>query len=369
MAKIELKNIKKKFWRGVAVKDFSLEINDQEFCVLAGPSGCGKTTVLRIIAGLTNPTEGQIIIDGEDVTKYQPKNRDIAMVFQNFALYPHMKVYDNLAFGLKMRKYPKELIETRVKEAAEILDITPLLEKLPRELSGGEKQRVAVGRAIVRKPKLFLFDEPFSNLDEKLRIKMRYELKNIHNTLKTTILYVTHDQIEAMTLGEKICVMKEGTAIQAAAPMGIYSHPANLFVAGFFGFPPMNLVKVKVLKENNMLFAAGTPGSALKLKLPENIMEKAGAYEGKELVLGARAEDIILRNSYSKKIDGNTVAANVELVEPMGPESHLHINAGKNTFIMRTKQESPVKMFENIEVVFDMDKIHLFDPETELAIC
>ena len=365
MAKIEIKNIKKKYWKTLAVKDFSLDINDQEFCVLTGPSGCGKTTILRIIAGLTGATEGQVIIDGKDVSDDQPKDRDIAMVFQNYALYPHMDVYGNMAFGLTMRKMSKDEIATRVKEAAEILNISKLLEKKPKELSGGEKQRVALGRAIVRKPKLFLFDEPLSNLDEKLRVQMRAELKKIHDKLKATMLYVTHDQIEAMTLGDRICIMKDGIAQQAAAPMDLYGHPANKFVAGFFGFPPMPLVEIKVLKDKGKFFIdEGT----FKLQVPDTFKNKIGQYEEQVLTFGIRAEDIQLKSDYTGKLENNTATINVDVVEPMGSEIHLYLNTGKNSFVMRTKISSTIKSGHSVEVAFDMEKMHLFDPQTEKSI-
>ncbi|OGS20053.1 MAG: glycerol-3-phosphate ABC transporter ATP-binding protein, partial [Elusimicrobia bacterium RIFOXYA2_FULL_40_6] len=310
-------------------------------------------------------TEGQVIIDGKDVSDDQPKDRDIAMVFQNYALYPHMDVYGNMAFGLTMRKMSKDEIATRVKEAAEILNISKLLEKKPKELSGGEKQRVALGRAIVRKPKLFLFDEPLSNLDEKLRVQMRAELKKIHDKLKATMLYVTHDQIEAMTLGDRICIMKDGIAQQAAAPMDLYGHPANKFVAGFFGFPPMPLVEIKVLKDKGKFFIdEGT----FKLQVPDTFKNKIGQYEEQVLTFGIRAEDIQLKSDYTGKLENNTATINVDVVEPMGSEIHLYLNTGKNSFVMRTKISSTIKSGHSVEVAFDMEKMHLFDPQTEKSI-
>ncbi|MFH0806993.1 MAG: ABC transporter ATP-binding protein [Elusimicrobiota bacterium] len=365
MAKLELKNITKKYGKTTAIKDFSLEINDHEFCVLTGPSGCGKTTILRIIAGLTGASEGQVILEGRDVSKIQPKDRNIAMVFQNYALYPHMNVYENMAFGLMLRKVSATEIDAHIKEAAEILNITNLLKKRTQDLSGGERQRVAVGRALVRDPKLFLLDEPLSNLDEKSRAQMRAEFKKIHDKLKTTMLYVTHDQIEAMTLGDKICVMKDGAAQQSAAPMDLYNHPANKFVAGFFGFPSMPLAKVKVTKENNGVYIdEGT----FKLLIPEPLKNKVGQFEGQSLTFGIRAEDIHVKSDYSGKIEGNTATINVDFIDPMGPETHLHLNTGKNSFVVRTKTSSTLKTGQSVEVAFDLGKMHLFHPVTEKTI-
>src|SRR3989339_2219321 len=291
MAKVILEKIEKRFINNPkpAVAEMSLEINDKEFVVLVGPSGCGKSTTLRMIAGLEEITSGRILIDDKVVNEIPPKDRDVAMVFQNYALYPHMTVYDNMAFGLKIRKYPKDEIKRRVMEAAEILGIQELLERRPKQLSGGQRQRVAVGRAIVRKPKVFLFDEPLSNLDAKLRVQMRTELKKIHERLQSTMIYVTHDQTEAMTMGDKICVMKDGIIQQVAGPIDLYDHPYNKFVGGFIGTPPMNFAEVEVIKRGDIVYVSE---GMFELKMPKEHAERLGSYVGKKVFIGIRPEDI-----------------------------------------------------------------------------
>ncbi|OGS20825.1 MAG: glycerol-3-phosphate ABC transporter ATP-binding protein [Elusimicrobia bacterium RIFOXYA2_FULL_39_19] len=365
MAKVELKNINKKFWKTTALHDFSLEIEDKEFCVLTGPSGCGKTTILRIIAGLTAQNKGELFIDGANMEHIAPKNRDIAMVFQNFALYPHINVYENLAFGLKMRKTPDTEIQLRVKEAADILDIGSLLDKMPRHLSGGEKQRVAVGRAIVRKPKLFLFDEPLSNLDERLRIQMRAEFKKIHFHLGATILYVTHDQTEAMVLGSKICLMKKGAIEQYDKPLELYNHPKNKFIANFFGYPPMNIISANIQQHGSHIYLKNDD---FNLKLPESVNNKLYNCINKDVFFGIRPEDVFLKQDFSKQIDENTAVLPIIFVEPMGSETNLHLSSENKSFIVRVKKTETFEPASNIEIALDMDKIHIFDKTSETAL-
>lgn len=363
MGEVVLKNVVKKYGNTVVVKNMNLEVKDREFTILVGPSGCGKTTTLRMIAGLEEITEGEIYIDGKLVNNLPPKERDIAMVFQNYALYPHMKVYDNIAFGLKIRGYSKNEIQQRVHEAAEILGISHLLNKYPRELSGGQRQRVAVGRAIVRKPKVFLFDEPLSNLDAKLRVQMRAELKKLHERLRTTIIYVTHDQIEAMTMGSKICVMKDGIIQQIDSPINLYDYPKNKFVAGFIGTPPMNFIDVNVTQEGDEIyFDAGT----FKLKALQKYNNKLNNYVNKKLILGIRPEHIYDKFFYNSSVQkGSTATFTVSLVEPMGSETYLHLISGKNNIVLKADPHNTVAPNQMIEVVFNLEKIHLFDPETE----
>ncbi|MCS7152170.1 MAG: sn-glycerol-3-phosphate ABC transporter ATP-binding protein UgpC [Endomicrobia bacterium] len=366
MAEVILENVTKKYGNVVAVKNVNLDIKDKEFCVLVGPSGCGKTTTLRMIAGLEEISEGKIYIDGKVVNNLHPKDRDIAMVFQNYALYPHMKVYDNMAFGLRIRGYSKKEIDMRVQEAAEILGIKHLLNRYPKELSGGQRQRVAVGRAIVRKPKVFLFDEPLSNLDAKLRVQMRAELKKLHERIQTTIIYVTHDQVEAMTLGDKICVMKDGVIQQVDQPINLYDHPKNKFVAGFIGSPPMNFVPVDIKQENSSIYAdEGT----FKLKLPSEFYGKLDTYKGKKMILGIRPEHMYDRLSYSGQIkEGSVAKLMVDFVEQLGSETYLHLTSGKNSFVVKADPHNTAKPNQIVEVVVALDKIHLFDLDTEETI-
>jgi multiple sugar transport system ATP-binding protein len=363
MADVELKSITKVFPPDVhAVRDICLTIPDREFLVLVGPSGCGKSTTLRLVAGLEEVTRGEIFIDGRLVNDVAPKDRDIAMVFQNYALYPHMSAYKNMAFGLKLRKYPRKEIDARVREAAEILGITSLLNRRPKELSGGERQRVAVGRAIVRKPKVFLFDEPLSNLDAKLRVQMRMEISKLHNRLKATIIYVTHDQVEAMTMGSRIAVMKDGVIHQVDDPMNLYQNPSNRFVAGFIGSPPMNFMEGRISKaDGKLLFDEGST----RLEVDPSHHSAVGSCADRSVTFGIRPEDIHIHDGADA---ANVVSSVVEVVEPMGSETYLYLNTGTNSFIARIKTEHQVSVDERIPILFDMKKAHFFDKETEAAV-
>lgn len=366
MSGIILKNVCKSFGDIKIVKDFNLEIPDKEFCILVGPSGCGKTTTLRMVAGLEEITGGEILIDGVKVNDMPPKDRDIAMVFQNYALYPHMTVYNNMAFALKLKGYEKKEIEKRVKEAADILGIGHLLERKPKQLSGGQRQRVAVGRAIVRKPKVFLFDEPLSNLDAKLRVQMRAELKKLHERLQSTMIYVTHDQTEAMTMGDRICVMKDGIIQQVAGPLELYDSPANRFVAGFIGSPPMNFFDVNVLNSgNDILLKEGS----FDIKVPDFIKERVSKYNGQKIVAGIRPEDIfdkLFVNVTHKEV--SSFSATVEVVEPLGSEIYLHFTTGRNIMVAKVDSNNKAKPNQIIELIFDLRKIHLFEAETGATI-
>lgn len=372
MAKVLLKNVSKVF-PGVkkksevvwAVKDFNLEIPDKQFCVLVGPSGCGKTTTLRLIAGLEEISEGEIYIETRLVNDIMPKNRDIAMVFQNYALYPHMNVYKNMAFGLKLRKYPKKEIKQRVEEAADILGIMNLLDRKPKALSGGQRQRVAVGRTIVRKPKVFLFDEPLSNLDAKLRVQMRTELKRIHDRLQATMIYVTHDQTEAMTMGDIIVVMKDGVIQQVADPITLYDKPVNKFVAGFIGSPPMNFLPSRVSQKDNGIYLEE---EGFNVKVPDNLADKLKDYVDKEAVFGVRPEDIRNKLTAKDPLPDSTVEAIVEVVEPMGSEIFLHLRVGENRLLARVDAHDRSKVSDKVEMVFRMHRIHVFDKDTEKVI-
>jgi multiple sugar transport system ATP-binding protein len=366
MANVILRRVTKKINGHLIVSDVSLEIPDREFCVLVGPSGCGKSTTLRMIAGLEEVTSGEIWIGDKLVNGVPPKDRDIAMVFQNYALYPHMTAYENMAFGLKLRGYKKNEIDIRVRESAEILNLTHLLERKPKELSGGQRQRVAVGRAIVRKPKVFLFDEPLSNLDAKLRVQMRTELSKLHDRLQTTMIYVTHDQVEAMTMGDRICVMKDGMIVQVDRPLEIYNKPATKFVAGFIGSPPMNFMDVRVVrKAGHVRLDEGK----FVLDLLPSMEETMAPYLGKVVTLGVRPEDI-----YDKVFAGNiatagrSTLATVEVVEPMGSEVLVYLNTGKNTLVARVEPQSEAKVNQEIEILFNLEKIRLFDKDTQERI-
>ncbi len=367
MAKVTLKNVVKRYDKGVvAVKGINLDIKDGEFVVLVGPSGCGKSTTLRLIAGLETVTSGEIYIGDRLVNEVPPKDRNIAMVFQNYALYPHMSVFDNMAFGLKLRKYPKEEIKRRVEEAAEILGIKHLLNRKPRELSGGERQRVAVGRAIVRKPLVFLFDEPLSNLDAKLRVTMRTEIKRLHTRLKTTMIYVTHDQTEAMTMGDRICILRAGEIQQFDHPVTVYERPANKFVAGFIGTPPMNFFEGKIIKREDKYYFVG---DGLDLKITEAMYGKLKPYLNKEVIMGIRAEDIhdIGYITFAKQT-GNRAKVICEVVEPMGSDSFVYFTTGERTFVARMRPNLAPSPDSEVEVIFDMSKVHFFDKDTEKTI-
>jgi len=333
--------------------------------VLVGPSGCGKSTTLRMIAGLEEISSGQIYIGDKLVNNVPAKDRDIAMVFQNYALYPHMTVFENMSFGLKLRHIPKNEIIQRVGEAADILGIKRLFNRKPGELSGGERQRVAVGRAIVRKPMVFLFDEPLSNLDAKMRVQMRTEIHKLHIRLQTTIIYVTHDQVEAMTMGDRIAVMKDGILQQLADPIDVYDHPKNKFVAGFIGSPPMNFMLGRIVKkEGRLYFEEGK----IAVKLVEEMYKKMAAYLGKEVFFGIRSEDIYDKLFVSEVPPENIIRVNCEVVEPMGSEVYLYLNTGRHTFIARVGAHDRPKINQDMDVVFDMSKAHFFDTQTEDTI-
>lgn len=369
MAKVTLKGVTKRYGDVVAVKGIDLEIKDKEFLVLVGPSGCGKSTTLRMVAGLEEISDGTVEIGDTVVNDIPPKDRDIAMVFQNYALYPHMDVYNNMAFGLKLRKFPKEEIDRRVKEAAGILGIENLLDRRPKQLSGGQRQRVALGRAIVREPKVFLMDEPLSNLDAKLRVQMRAELSKLHDRLQTTVIYVTHDQTEAMTMGDRIVVLKDGIIQQVDDPLTLYNKPVNMFVAGFIGSPAMNFVNAKVVKEGEDLFV---DGGVFKLKIPASKVQefsKIKNYIGKEIVVGIRPEDISDATVSDFAVTSeNSFTSPVEVVEPMGSEIYLYLTVGKNSVVARVDAGSKAKVGDSLKVAINTNKIHAFDAETEEAI-
>ena len=368
MASLSLKHIYKKYPGGVtAVSDFCLDIKDKEFLILVGPSGCGKSTTLRMIAGLEEITEGELFIGDKLVNDVAPKDRDIAMVFQNYALYPHMTVFDNMAFGLKLRKTPKEEIKRRVEEAARILDISHLLERRPKALSGGQKQRVALGRAIVRNPKVFLLDEPLSNLDAKLRATMRTELTKIHQRVGVTFVYVTHDQVEAMTMATRIVVMKDGIIQQVDTPQSLYDNPVNLFVAGFIGTPQMNFITCTLEKKNGGTYITFGSNS---LKLPD---DKASApelqeYIGKEVVVGIRPECIHDDEEFFKVMPDAIIEADVEVTELMGAEIYLYLSTEDTNLIARVSPRSTTRAGDVCNIAFDMSRIHIFDKETEKCI-
>ena len=367
MASIRLENLSK-IYPGAAAKvvaNVNLEVGDKEFIVLVGPSGCGKSTTLRMIAGLEPVTEGKIWIGDRLVNDVPARDRDIAMVFQNYALYPHMTVFENMAFGLKLRNYPKVEIEKRVHEAAEILNVHKYLNRRPGQLSGGECQRVALGRAIVRKPKVFLFDEPLSNLDARMRVTMRTEIHKLRTRLQTTFIYVTHDQTEAMTMGNRIVIMKNGAIQQCAGPMTIYDKPANKFVAGFIGTPPINLIKGAILhKDRKYYFDEGK----FRVKLMDEMSGFLAPYAGKDVILGVRSEDIYDKLFVSEASADNTVRVTCEVVEPLGSDVYLYLNSGKNTFMARVGAHNRPEVNRDMEVVFDMRKVHFFDPDTETTV-
>ena len=366
MASVLFKHIYKRYPGGVtAVNDFSLEIKDKEFIILVGPSGCGKTTTLRMIAGLEEINKGELYIGDVLANDIPPKDRDIAMVFQSYALYPHMTVYENMAFGLKLRKTPKEEIDKRVHEAARILDIEHLLERKPKALSGGQRQRVALGRAIVREPKVFLMDEPLSNLDAKLRVQMRSEISKLHQRLQTTFIYVTHDQTEALTMGTRIVVMKDGIMQQVDSPQMLYNNPCNTFVAGFIGSPQMNFCDATIIEENG---AYSIQFGSNKLPLSAEKAEKAKEYVGKTVVMGIRPEDLYDDADSLAKFADYIVEADVEVTEMMGAETYLYVIIDGMNFIARVKPDSTAAINTTIKVALDPAKIHLFDKETEKVI-
>ncbi len=365
MAAVSLRKLSKHFGKVIAVEDFNLEIGDGEFVILVGTSGCGKTTTLRMIAGLDEATSGEIYIDDQLMNYLTPSRRDIAMVFQNYALYPHMNVFKNISFGLRLRKYPKEVIEQKVRQAASMLGIEELLERKPRELSGGQRQRVALGRAIVRDPKVFLFDEPLSNLDAKLRVAMRAELLDLHQRLRTTTIYVTHDQMEAMTMGDRIVVMKDGLIQQVDPPQKIFDHPVNKYVAGFIGSPAMNFISGRLKEEEGRFYFQG---KGFNLPLPPNKVALAEGYLGREVALGVRPEYIDQKTEINKDDAQATLKASVWVVEPLGSESIVHIKIEDQILVVRLNIYTSLRPGDVAQFTVDMDKAHMFDPETEMAV-
>ncbi|MBU3100982.1 MULTISPECIES: ABC transporter ATP-binding protein [Clostridium] len=368
MSSLSLRHIYKIYDGNVtAVKDFNLEIEDKEFIVFVGPSGCGKSTTLRMIAGLEEISKGEIYIGDKVVNDVAPKDRDIAMVFQNYALYPHMTVYDNMAFGLKLRKMPKDEIKQKVTDVAKTLDIEHLLDRKPKALSGGQRQRVALGRAIVRNPKVFLMDEPLSNLDAKLRVQMRTEISKLHHKLQTTFVYVTHDQTEAMTMGTRIVVMKDGLVQQVDTPHNIYEHPVNIFVAGFIGSPQMNFMDAKILEQNGKIVITFNNETIV---LPEDkakiIREKS--YIGKTVIMGIRPEDIDDGITFLEEHKDAIVEAKVEVVELMGAETNIYMSKGDTNIVVRVNGSSMAKVGDKIKIALDANKIHIFDKETETTV-
>ena len=364
MANVSIRNLNKNYENGFhAVKDVNLEIRDKEFMVLVGPSGCGKTTTLRMVAGLEEVTSGEILIGARVINDLPPMDRDIAMVFQNYALYPHKSVYQNMAFGLQMRKYPKDEIEKRVREAAEVLGIESLLERKPRQLSGGQRQRVAVGRAIVRHPQVFLFDEPLSNLDAMLRVQMRVELKRLHERLETTVIYVTHDQVEAMTLGDRVVVMKDGWVQQVGEPLELYGKPLNRFVAGFIGSPAMNFVGVAINDTGGVLWAEA---EGLRLKVPQWVAERVRAHTGKRVTLGMRPE--ALHPATGDDPADYCFDSVVDVVEPLGNEILVNFRAAGVPMVTRVDPAVRVKAHQGIRLALDPARVHFFDEKSEAAI-
>jgi len=368
MAGVTLKNIYKRYGSNEVVKDINLEIKDKEFLVLVGPSGCGKSTTLRMIAGLEEISDGDLLIEDEKINDKAPKDRDIAMVFQSYALYPHMTVYDNMAFGLKLRKFSKAEIEKRVHEAARILDIEHLLDRKPKALSGGQRQRVALGRAIVREPKVFLMDEPLSNLDAKLRVQMRTEISKLHKRLETTIIYVTHDQTEAMTMGDRIVVMKDGVIQQVDTPTELYNHPVNMFVAGFIGSPSMNFLSGK-LEENGNSIVFNT--SKVRFEVPEGKAKtlRENGYAGKKVYLGIRPEDIHDELVFLESSPNSQFTAVIDVAEHMGAEMFLYLSeVGNEAVTARVNARSQLTSGASVKLALDMNKIHVFDKETERTV-
>jgi multiple sugar transport system ATP-binding protein len=363
VAKVELKGISKVYEGNVrAVDNANIVVEDKEFVVLVGPSGCGKSTTLRMVAGLEDITEGELLIDGEYMNDTPPKDRNIAMVFQNYALYPHMTVYENMAFGLRIKKVEKAEIDRRVHEAAKILDIEKFLDRKPKALSGGQRQRVAVGRAIVRNPKVFLFDEPLSNLDAKLRVQMRAELSDLHLRLNATMIYVTHDQVEAMTMANKIVVMKDGKIQQIGSPLYLYNHPVNKFVAGFIGSPPMNFLAVKVVEKGG---AVVLEEGSFEIKPAAGHGEYLKKYIGREIFFGIRPEDLSFTDGQAPE---NNMNLKVTVVEPLGADIHLWLTSATQSLVARTEPHREFKVGDSVNFVPRMDKARYFDKETELSI-
>lgn len=362
MASVTYDHVWKKFGDFAALSDLNISIEDKEFLVLVGPSGCGKTTALRCLAGLEEVSDGRVLIGNQVVNDVPPKDRDIAMVFQSYALYPHMTVFDNMAFGLKLRKIPRQEIKHRVEEAAEILGIEHLLKRKPRELSGGQRQRVAVGRAIVREPKVFLFDEPLSNLDAKLRVQTRAEISKLHQRLQTTFIYVTHDQVEAMTMASRIAVLNKGLLQQMDTPQNLYDKPANLFVAGFIGSPAMNFFPAKLRKDGSNLYVES---NSFTLQIPEGRTATYMPLAGREIIFGIRPEDIHNPQFVPPAIHAAPVEAKVDVTELMGNEIFLYLVSNGNSFVARVDPRTRFQVGEKVQVVFNMDNFHVFDPAVD----
>ena len=365
MANVHFEGVTKRFGDVAAVNNLTLEVADKEFLVLVGPSGCGKTTALRMLAGLEETTEGTVSIGSRVVNDVPPKDRDIAMVFQSYALYPHMSVYDNMAFGLKLRKIPKDQIKERVGRAAKTLGIEMLLDRKPKQLSGGQRQRVAVGRAIVREPSVFLFDEPLSNLDAKLRVQTRAEISKLHQQLQTTFIYVTHDQVEAMTMATRIAVMKDGVLQQCDTPQAVYSTPANIFVAGFIGSPSMNFFEGTVEESDGKLMLNS---KAFRIPIPENKRKAYGAYTGKPVTLGIRPEDIHDALFVPPDVQSATISAKVDITEMMGNEIYVYLMNGGSSFVARLDPRTGARVGADVKLAVNIANLHLFDRTTELAI-
>jgi multiple sugar transport system ATP-binding protein len=366
VASVTYRNVTKRWGDFAAVKDLSIEIPDGEFLVFVGPSGCGKSTSLRMLAGLEEITAGEILIGDRVVNNVAPKDRDIAMVFQSYALYPHMTVYDNMAFGLRLRRTPKQVIDERVRETAASLGIEQLLDRRPRQLSGGQRQRVALGRAIVREPAVFLLDEPLSNLDAKLRVEARAFISKLHQRLGTTFIYVTHDQTEAMTMGERIAVLRAGELMQIDTPTNLYDHPTNVFVAGFIGSPSMNFFDNSTLVEKDGKLTIDT--GQFQLEVPEDRHELYRSYVGKKVIFGVRPENIAYPDYQPSGIAASLIEANVDVVEEMGHEKIVYLEEGGKTFLARMDPRSDVRVGHRTGAVFNMSSMHLFDQETELAL-
>ncbi len=363
MATVTLDGVRKSYGAREVVHGVSCAVADGELVVVVGPSGCGKSTLLRMVAGLETISAGTVAIDGRIVNGVEPKDRDIAMVFQNYALYPHMSVYDNMAFGLKMRKFERPEIKKRVQEAAEILGIEDYLKRKPRQLSGGQRQRVALGRAIVRHPRVFLFDEPLSNLDAKLRVQMRVELKKLHERLGTTAIYVTHDQVEAMTLGDRVVVMRDGRVQQVGDPLELYNQPANRFVAGFIGSPAMNFAGVRIAAENGSLWAVG---DGIRLKIPAAMTNRLGAQAGKEVTFGIRPEDLRIANGSDPA--EMSIEAVVEVIERLGSQILLDVAVGPGMMVAAVEPTVGAKVHEHLRLAVNPHRLHFFDAESEAAV-
>ncbi len=367
MATIKLENIRKTYEDGTTViEDLNLDINDKEFIILVGPSGCGKSTTLRMIAGLEEISEGNLYIGDKRVNDISPKDRDIAMVFQSYALYPHMSVYKNMAFGLKNRKVPKNEIDRKVKDAAKMLDIEEYLHRKPRALSGGQRQRVALGRAMVREPSVFLLDEPLSNLDAKLRTEMRNRISVLHRELQTTFVYVTHDQTEAMTMADRIVVLKSGKVMQFDTPSVLYNHPKNMFVAGFIGSPQMNFLNTRIEVIKNSYFAVS---QHFKIKLPERMYDALSLYRNKDVVLGIRPDDLHIKNTFSDEKNPEKIQAHIDIVEMTGSDYFLYGNVGDQKITAKVPTTFALRDGTDCELIVDDDKIHIFDKVSEILIC